>query len=281
MKIRFKAVILFLLTLILFIGGMLMLNNNPHHNSYKLVSAIYSNNMDKVREIINKHPNSVNSVPSIMPRWWNVLVENRNFFPLQEACYKGNVDMVNRLLEAGADVNAIDPYIGSTPLLMALSSGAVSESRFDIAVLLVEHGADINAVTKNRPGDSVISKSVLIRDSDSTIIKQRGYQLFDYLFANCQLTNINWVSVLMDSAYFGNINAVNKLINSGIVDINSTNSLGQTALINATLSKSKAMVSFLLEKGADKSIKDDEGKTAYDHAIESSNLEIVKLLKDW
>ena len=279
MKVRFKTVILFILTLMLFIGGILVLSNNPHHNSYKLVT-IYSNNMDEVSEIINKHPNSVNSVPSIMPRWWNVLVENRNFFPLQEACYKGNVDMVNRLLEAGVDVNAVDPYIGSTPLLMALSSGAASESRFDIAFLLIEHGADINAVTRNRPGDSVISKSVIIRDSDSKIIKQRGYQLFDYLFANCQLTNINWVSILMDSAYFSNINAVNKLINSGILDINSTNSLGQTALINATLGKSKTMISFLLEKGADKGIKDDEGKRAYDHAIESGDTEIVKLLKD-
>jgi len=61
MKIRFKTFILFLLTLILFIGGMLMLSNNPHYNSYKLVRAIYSNNVDQVNEIINKNPNSVNS----------------------------------------------------------------------------------------------------------------------------------------------------------------------------------------------------------------------------
>lgn len=277
MKIRFKTVILFLLTLTLFVGGMLMFSYNPHHNSYRLVRAIYSNNMELVNEIIKKHPNSVNTLPSIMPRWWNVLLENRNFFPLQEACHKGNVDMAKLLIKAGADVNSVDPYIGSTPLLMTLASTA--ENRFDIAFLLIEYGADINANRRDRQGDSVISESVIFRDTDSEIVRQRGYQLFDYLFANCQLTDIDWVPILMDSAYFENINAAKALLDSGVVNINTINSSGQTALIKAVLGKSKDMVSFLLEKGADKSVKDNDGKTAYDYAVENGNKEILKLLK--
>lgn len=233
--------------------------------------------MELVNEIIKKHPNSVNTLPSIMPRWWNVLLENRNFFPLQEACHKGNVDMAKLLIKAGADVNSVDPYIGSTPLLMTLASTA--ENRFDIAFLLIEYGADINANRRDRQGDSVISESVIFRDTDSEIVRQRGYQLFDYLFANCQLTDIDWVPILMDSAYFENINAAKALLDSGVVNINTINSSGQTALIKAVLGKSKDMVSFLLEKGADKSVKDNDGKTAYDYAVENGNKEILKLLK--
>jgi len=36
---------------------------------------------------------------------------------------------------------------------------------------------------------------------------------------------------------------------------------------------------FLLENGADKSIKDNDGKTAYDYAVENGNTELAELLK--
>ena len=40
------------------------------------------------------------------------------------------------------------------------------------------------------------------------------------------------------------------------------------------------IINLLLEHGADKSIKDSNGKTAYDYAIENGNIEFAKLLKD-
>lgn len=48
----------------------------------------------------------------------------------------GHLDAVKLLVEVGADVNAVDPN-GITPLLMALTNGQI-----DVAKFLLEHGAD-------------------------------------------------------------------------------------------------------------------------------------------
>ncbi|NLY31477.1 MAG: ankyrin repeat domain-containing protein [Firmicutes bacterium] len=43
--------------------------------------------------------------------------------------------------------------------------------------------------------------------------------------------------------------------------------------------RTQEIVELLLEHGADKSIKDSSGKTAYDYAVEEDNLELAELLK--
>ncbi len=58
---------------------------------------------------------------------------------LLAAAGQGRVEVARLLLERGADVNARSG--GWTPLPLALSSGVTSE----VALLLVEHGADVNA----------------------------------------------------------------------------------------------------------------------------------------
>ncbi len=60
------------------------------------------------------------------------------FIPVHQAVYAG-VDMVQVLLDAGADVNAFT-YTGTTPLHLAAGLGKVA-----VAELLVRAGADVNA----------------------------------------------------------------------------------------------------------------------------------------
>ncbi len=55
------------------------------------------------------------------------------------AARKGNVGMVRRLLDKGADINAKSPY-GATPLYFAASNG-----HLEVVRLLLERGADVNA----------------------------------------------------------------------------------------------------------------------------------------
>ena len=62
--------------------------------------------------------------------------------PLHEAVKRGNIDMVKRLIEEGANVDARDEN-NDTPLFIA-----VGHSHKDIAELLILKGANVNAVTK-------------------------------------------------------------------------------------------------------------------------------------
>ncbi|MEM4720009.1 MAG: ankyrin repeat domain-containing protein, partial [Candidatus Bilamarchaeaceae archaeon] len=63
---------------------------------------------------------------------------------LIEAANTGNAELVKRLIERGADVNA-ETRFGETVLRYALEKGHT-----EIAKLLIERGADVNA--KNKDG---------------------------------------------------------------------------------------------------------------------------------
>lgn len=59
--------------------------------------------------------------------------------PLVMAAYLGHTEVVKLLLEAGADVTAVDPGMKATALHAAAYAG-----RTEAAALLVQHGIDIN-----------------------------------------------------------------------------------------------------------------------------------------
>jgi ankyrin repeat protein len=59
--------------------------------------------------------------------------------PLVMAAYKGHTDILRLLLEAGADLTAVDPDMKATALHAAAYAG-----RTEAAKLLIEHGIDID-----------------------------------------------------------------------------------------------------------------------------------------
>ena len=66
-------------------------------------------------------------------------------------------------------------------------------------------------------------------------------------------------------------------------DINIQNNLGLTPLALATLKGHSKIALYLLSKEADPTIEDNQGKTAYIHAKENGNYELLKHLpeKNW
>jgi ankyrin repeat protein len=83
---------------------------------------------------------------------------------------------------------------------------------------------------------------------------------------------------LIGVCFKGNETLVRLLIDNG-AHINAQNNLGTTPLIFATMYNKRTSVILLLEKGADKTITDNEGKTALDYASEKGFDEIVGLLE--
>jgi ankyrin repeat protein len=91
-----------------------------------LMKAVEHDDVDRVRALIAEGVN----VSALEPN---------GDAPLVMAAYKGHTEIVRLLLEAGADVTAVDPGMRATALHAAAYAG-----RTDAARLLIEHGVEID-----------------------------------------------------------------------------------------------------------------------------------------
>lgn len=246
----------------------------------QLRDAIWADDKEKVKRILEKcSAKDVNSLTSSSVLYFRVS-ESMNFYPLQEACRMGNPEIVQLLLDAGADVNVTDPSIHSTPLICALKSSS-GERRFEIAEMLIERGADIN-VTDDR-GDSPLKCVTVIGIYATSEMKEKGGELFIYLVEACETIEIdepyNDYNLIEYASYHNNIIAVQYLLENGDFGINDTTGNGRTILHVAAQAGELEMCTYLLENGADKEMKDSEGKRAYDYALEKGREKVLELLQ--
>ncbi|MDG4548853.1 MAG: ankyrin repeat domain-containing protein [Candidatus Contendobacter sp.] len=91
-----------------------------------LMNAVKRNDLTRVKELIGQGadidaPDASGDVPLIM------------------AAYQGHTEIVQALLEAGADVTAVDPGMKATALHAAAYAGRTGAAR-----LLIAHGIDID-----------------------------------------------------------------------------------------------------------------------------------------
>ena len=201
-----------------------------------------------------------------------------NVYPLEIACQK-SPEMAYALLEAGADVSVVDPYLDSTPLLYALSSN--HPERFELAAELIKRGADVNHIDRNKRIAVNSAVHTLKRDSDET--KQQSFELLKELLATTDMNEVitnSSSNPLREAAKYGNCDAIDYILEQGIIDINLETD-GMTPLMIAVIGKNTDACRLLLEKGADSSIVSKEGKTAYNYAEESNNEELMDLLKNY
>ena len=108
-----------------FFGGCL---EKPIHH------AAYEGDLKKVKEIIDRDPNEIN------------VQDAQGFTPLHLASGKGHIEIVEFLLNHGADIE-LEIFNGDTPLLVAARYARYG--KYETIKTLLEHGAKVNHKDKH------------------------------------------------------------------------------------------------------------------------------------
>lgn len=165
-----------------------------------------------------------------------------------------NAEVVSRLIQAGASPSAKDQN-GWSPLLYACAQN----SNPDVIRLLLQNGSPINAQLPqaDKPWHHASLENQLV---SLTKIGLRNAQKFITNLYLATGEKTDYASVLEKS-----LDEMNDEINGS--------ETGMTPLMIAgRYNSSPAIIEFLLQNGADVSLRDNKGKTVLDHAQENPNI---------
>lgn len=253
---------------------LLILNSNYWYSN-KLVSAIYDHDIKKIEQILEKKPDCVNTFPNILPNSITSIIEATSNYPLTIACRLGYMDVVKLLVESGADVNIED-----RPTALSETYVNSSEDWYEISLYLIENGASLDYYIDS-PGEALEDIVNFHPGEDSPEGVEKVYKSFFYAFEHCDKSLVDWDSVLFESITFNRTVVVEFLLDNQYCGVNSYLSTSHTPLMAAARSSfsNTEMIKLLLDRGADKTMKNDEGKTAYDIALEEGHTDIAKMVK--
>jgi len=266
-----KLIIIISLPIILISALLIIYFNSDFYYSKKLVKAIEREDCAEIQTIIEKHPDAINTYPSISPDWWQSVMGIRIHYPLAVACKTDNIEIVKLLVENGADVNITR---GVTAL--SLTYLEKKENWYDISVYLIDNGASLDYVTDYLGDRFSILEDICIKrhgvDNEDEV-----YSAFVYALAHIEKGNIDWPRALQAAVSNDRIGIVELLLSEGFCDVNTGHS-DMKPLMFAARDSNAEMVQLLLSYGADKNAVDKNGKSALDYAKQSGKDEIVELL---
>ena len=187
---------------------------------------------------------------------------------LLAAAESGDVESVSAAIEEGADLETRDAQ-GRTALLLAATF-----DRVDVARTLVAAGASADSLDDRHDtpwlvtgvtGSVAMLEALLPAKPDLTIRNRYG-----------------GVSVIPASER-GHVDYVRRVVQTGI-DVDHVNDLGWTALLEAVIlgdggPRHQEIIRILLDAGADRSLADNDGVTALEHARAKGQTEVVRILE--
>lgn len=171
--------------------------------------------------------------------------------PLHIAALLGKSGVVSALLRHGAKVDSVDVN-GSTPLYYLADHGPDSSDLVAIAKELLDHGANIDSRGLYDIAPVIVSFSDCSKMSLSKFLLDRGADIRQHRDSkgNLRSTALHYVVQCDDITN----EFVDLLLSRGL-DINARTSDGRTPLFEAVSDHNLHMIKFLLDRGADPNIK--------------------------
>jgi ankyrin repeat domain-containing protein 17 len=185
---------------------------------------------------------------------------------LSLACRQGKQDIVELLLESGANVNHRNKA-GNTPLLEACSQGHVT-----IAQMLLDHSANIDAPTEPTSDSALTWACTLGNDSIVELLLKRG--------ANVEHRTKDGCTALMFAALAGHVKVTGLLLENGAKINVESDSNKDSPLTFACWKGHRKVVQFLLEHEANLEHRTKEGFTPLMFAALGGHTDVANLLLD-
>lgn len=218
---------------------------------------------------------------------------------IRGAAQDGNFEKVKKCIERGDNVNENRYFEGETPLIVAAGGG-----HFDIVKYLIEHGANVNSQAagfileySKEINQGYYQFSIAKVSNGDTPLTQamRGYpnwvEIIEYLLEHGAKLNFQYISLSAQPIFWDNSGHTSYGLGTG--NIKPKKEQTDTPLTKITKNylhwhslndikqetKAKSVLILFLKFGADKSLKDGDGKTAYEIAKTNNLFDIVELLK--
>ena len=171
-----------------------------------------------------------------------------------------DIEIGKMLITYGADVNGFSKT-GEVVIVVMAESACLNGVK-----LLFYNGADVNKVNKDNEFTALMLAAQNFSQFNTKADPNKVNPVLEFLVEkgadvnarNDILNTALHFAARYDSSYFN----VKYLISHG-VDIDAQNSIGGTALMQAVATEQKDIVELLLSSGADPTLKDEEGNTAY------------------
>lgn len=173
------------------------------------------------------------------------------------AVMDGDFEAVKKYIENGVDVDYRQNN-SVTPLCLAASEG-----HKEIAVFLLERGADIDRGLDNEDGMNALLEAAIHHHSE----------LVENFLARDAKTGVHF------AALQGDINAVRNYIEQGI-PVNAKRNRGMTPLHCAALGGHRQIAELLIDNGADVNFDTPASETPLHQAVRHNWIEVVELLID-